>query len=51
MEPVTPDPSNSQPDEWLGPEVDDSEALAGLANLSQAELDLGADLDRVEGLT
>jgi hypothetical protein len=45
-----PDPSNSQPDAWLGEEVDDTEALAKLANLTQAQLDQGADLDRVEGL-
>ena len=51
MEPVTPDPSNSQPDEWLGDDVDDSDALYRLAALTEAETALAAELDRVEGLS
>lgn len=49
MEPVTPDPSNSQPEEWLGEPVDDSAALERLLTLTVDEAALGADLDRAEG--
>lgn len=51
MEPVTPDPSNSPPEEWTGDAVDDSAALELLASLTTDELALGADLDRVEGVS
>jgi hypothetical protein len=48
-EPVTPDPSNSPPDAWLGDPVDDSAAIELLLSLTAEELALGADLDRAEG--
>lgn len=50
-EPVAPDPSNSQPEEWLGEPVDDSAALDRLLTLTADELALGADLDRAEGIS
>lgn len=50
-EPVAPDPSNSQPEAWTGGAVDDSPDLNRLITLSADELALGADLDRVEGIS
>lgn len=50
-EPVAPDPSNSPPDVWTGQDVDDSPDLYRLVTSTEGELHLGADLDRVEGIS
>lgn len=50
-EPVAPDPSNSPPEEWTGDTVDDSAQLNKLITFTTDELRLGADLDRVEGIS
>lgn len=49
MEPITPDPSNSPPEAWLGEATDDSADLVRLNTFSVAELTLAADIDRAEG--
>lgn len=46
-----PDPSNSPPEEWLGDVVDDSFQIDRLLTLTVADAALGADLDRVEGIS
>lgn len=50
-EPVAPDPSNSPPEGWTGEKTDDSADLSRLLTSTVDELVLGADLDRVEGIS
>lgn len=50
-EPVAPDPSNSQPEGWTGGAVDDGPDLNRLITMTGTELALGAELDRVEGIS
>lgn len=49
MEPITPDPSNSPPEAWLGEATDDSADLVRLATHTVDELAQAVDIDRAEG--